>query len=144
MSGNVGGRPLAFTSTDDFEKGCQSYVDWVRENPVEKTVTASFQGVINYEKVPHNRPMTVYGLSAHLKIGLTTLKDYGNKDGFSTILARFKSIMTAWNIDGATSGDFNQSIVARIEGLAEKQESTTTVTVNSLDDFYAEQHKSDT
>lgn len=142
MASNLGGRPPAFTSVEEFEKGCESYIQWVKDNPVEKTITASFQGVINYEKVPHNRPMTLYGLAAHLNIGLTTLKDYGTKDEFSTVLARVKSIMTSWNIDGATSGDFNQSIVARIEGLADKQENNTTVTVNSLDDFYAEQAES--
>ena len=30
--------------------------------------------------------------------------------------------MTAWNIDGATCGDFNGNIISTIEGIADKQE----------------------
>ena len=47
--------------------------------------------------------------------------------------------MTAWNVDGASSGDLNGNIIARIEGLADKQEVSNTVTVGkNLDDFYAD------
>lgn len=141
---SLGGRPRAFNSVEEFAEKCASYVVWVKANPQQKTITAHFQGEIIDRRVDFLRPMTIYGLASHLGISTTALQDYGSKDGFSTIYKKTRAIMTAWNVDGATSGDFNQAIIARIEGLAEKQESTTTVTVNSLDDFYAEQHKSNT
>lgn len=131
------GRPVAIDSPEQFEELALDYIDWVKNNPVMKTITASFQGAISYEKVPHARPMTQYGLAAHMGIGLSTLKDYGAKDSFSAIFKRICAIMTAHNIDGASSGDMNGNIVSRIEGLAEKQEVVSNVTVNnSMNDFY--------
>lgn len=127
----VMGRPIAIESPEDFERLAMEYIEWVKENPVEKTITTAFQGVISYEKVPHSRPMTQYGLAAHMGIGLSTLKDYGAKENFSAIFKKICAIMTAWNVDGATCGDMNGNIIARIEGLADKQESDTTVKVES-------------
>lgn len=136
------GKPRAIESPEQFEELAFSYIDWVKENPVMKTITASFQGEINYLKVPHDRPMTQYGLSAHMGIGLSTLKDYGQRDEYSAIFKRICAIMTSHNIDGASSGDMNGNIVSRIEGLANKQEVVSNVTVNnSLDDFYADIEK---
>lgn len=133
------GRPKAFESPEQFEKLALEYIEWVRNNPVMKTVTASFQGEISYMKVPHERPMTQYGLAAHMGVGLSTLKDYGAKDDYSAIFKRICSIMTAHNVDGASSGDMNGNIISRIEGLADKQEVTNEITVTKgLDDFYAD------
>ena len=133
------GRPKAIESPEQFEELALDYIEWVKDNPVLKTITASFQGSISYQKVPHSRPMTQYGLAAHMGIGLSTLKDYGAKDEFSAIFKRICAIMTAHNVDGATSGDMSANIISRIEGLAEKQEVVSNVTVNnSLDDFYAD------
>ena len=136
------GKPRLIESLEEFEKLAFDYIQWVENNPVEKTITASFQGVINYEKVPHARPMTQHGLAAYMGIGLSTLKDYGNRDEYSATFKRICAIMTAHNIDGAACGDMNGNIVSRIEGLAEKQEVVSNVTVNnSLDDFYADIEK---
>ena len=133
------GKPRAINSPEDFERLGFEYIQWVKDNPVLKTITASFQGVISYEKVPHSRPMTQYGLAAHMGIGLRTLKDYGQRDEFSPIFKRICAIMTAHNVDGATSGDMSGNIISRIEGLAEKQEVVSNITMNnSLDDFYAD------
>ena len=129
------GRPRAFDSPEEFEKIGLEYIEWVKKNPVMKTITASFQGIISYEKVPHARPMTQYGMAAHMGIGLRTLKDYGNKDDFSPIFKRLCAIMTAHNVDGATSGDMSGNIIARIEGLADKQELDAKVALT--DDFDA-------
>ncbi|UYL86056.1 terminase small subunit [Acinetobacter phage vB_AbaM_BP10] len=131
------GRPKSFESPEQFQEKAFEYIEWVKNNPVMKTITASFQGSISYEKVPHARPMTQYGLAAHMGVGLSTLKDYGAKDEFSAIFKRICAIMTAHNVDGATSGDMNGNIVSRIEGLAEKQEVVSNVTIGKgLEDFY--------
>lgn len=133
------GKPRAIESPEQFESLALEYIQWVLDNPVMKTITASFQGEINYEKVPHARPMTQYGLAAHMGIGLSTLKDYGQRAEYSATFKRICAIMTAHNVDGASSGDMNGNIISRIEGLAEKQEVVSNVTVNnSLDDFYAD------
>ena len=134
-----GGRNRLIDSPETFKELTQEYFDWVKANPVMKTITASFQGEISYLKVPHQRPMTQYGLAAHIGVGLSTLKDYGTRDGFSAIFKKVTSKMTSWNVDGASSGDLNGNIIARIEGLADKQEVSNTVTVGKdVDDFYAD------
>ena len=133
------GKPRAIDSPEDFERLGFEYIQWVKDNPVMKTITASFQGEISYKKVPHSRPMTQYGMAAHMGIGLSTLKDYGQREEYSTMFKRLCAIMTAHNVDGATSGDMSANIVSRIEGLAEKQEVVSNITMNnSLDDFYAD------
>lgn len=116
------GKPRAIESPEQFETMALDYIEWVKNNPVSKTITAAFQGVISYEKVPHSRPMTQYGLAAHMGIGLSTLKDYGAKEDYSAMFKQICAVMTAWNVDGATCGDMNGNIVSRIEGLADKQE----------------------
>ena len=137
---DLGGRPVAIESPEQFEKLTKEYIEWVKSNPVQKTVTASFQGVISYEKIPHSRPMTQHGWAAHLGVGLSTLKDYSKKAEFSAMFQRYQNFMSAWNIDGATSGDFNGNIISRIEGLADKQQVESTVTIGKdLNDFYADQ-----
>ena len=117
-----GGRNRLIDSPETFKELTQEYFDWVKVNPVMKTVTASFQGEISYLKVPHQRPMTQYGLAAHLGVGLSTLKDYGARDGFSAMFKRITAQMTSWNVDGASSGDLNGNIISRIEGLTDRQE----------------------
>lgn len=59
----VMGRPVVIDTPEDFKKQAFSYIQWVKDNPVEKTITAAFQGVITYQKVPHSRPMTQHGLA---------------------------------------------------------------------------------
>lgn len=136
------GKPRLIESLEQFESLAFEYIKWAEDNPVEKTITASFQGVISYKKIPHARPMTQQGLAAYMGIGLSTLKDYGNREEYSATFKRICAIMTAHNIDGAACGDMNGNIVSRIEGLAEKQEVVSNVTVNnSLDDFYADIEK---
>lgn len=131
------GKPRAIDSLEQFSELANSYIEWVKANPVEKTITAAFQGVISYEKVPHSRPMTQQGLAAHMGIGLSTLKDYGQKQEYSATFKQICAIMTSWNIDGAACGDMNGNIVSRIEGLAEKQEVESTISIQKgLDDFY--------
>ena len=78
--------------------------------------------------------MTQYGWASFLGIGLSTLKDYSKKQEFSAIFEYFQSCMTSWNIDGATSGDLNATLVARIESLADSQktEHSGKVEVTSL------------
>ena len=84
--------------------------------------------------------MTQYGWAAHLGVSLATLKNYGKMEGFLAIFQEYQAYMTAWNIDGATCGDLNGSIIARIEGLADKQQVESTVTIGKdLNDFYADQ-----
>ena len=119
------GKPRVIESPEDFEELAFEYIEWVKNNPIQKTITASFQGEISFKKVPHMRGMTQFGLASHMGIGLSTLKDYGNREEYSAIYGRIDTIMKSWNLDGSMSGDLNASLVARIDGHADKQDITS-------------------
>ena len=92
----------------------------LKNNPIDKTITTAFQGVISYDKIPHTRGMTQFGLAAHMGIGLRTLKDYGAKSEFSPIYDRVMTIIKSWNAELALTGEINQALVARLDGHIEK------------------------
>lgn len=124
MSREVG-KPRVIDSPADFEEMAFDYINWVKSNPMMKTVTAAFQGEISYRKVPHMRGMTQFGLASHMGVGLSTLKDYGQRSEYSAIYGEVDAIMKSWNLDGALSGDLNHALVARIDGHADKQDITS-------------------
>jgi len=37
------GKPRLIESPDDFKEMALDYINWVKDNPIEKTITASFQ-----------------------------------------------------------------------------------------------------
>ena len=120
-----GGRNRLIDSPETFKELTQEYFDWVKANPVMKTVTASFQGEISYLKVPHTRGMTQFGLAAHMGIGLRTLQDYGSRDEFSRIYNDAMTYIKHWNADLAMTGEINASLVARLDGHVDKQDLTS-------------------
>ena len=120
-----GGRNRLIDSPETFKELTQEYFDWVKANPVMKTVTASFQGEISYLKVPHTRGMTQFGLAAHMGIGLTTLKNYAARPEFSPICDDAMTYIKHWNADLAMTGEINASLVARLDGHVDKQDLTS-------------------
>ena len=136
---NLGGRPNLIESPEELEKLANEYMQWVKDNPVMKTITASFQGEISYLKVPHTRGATQFGLARHMGIGLRTLQDYGSRPEFSRIYDDAMTSIKAWNADLALTGEINQSLVARLDGHVDKQEISNSVTIGKdLNDFYAD------
>ena len=128
------GKPRAIDSPEDFERLGFEYIQWVKDNPVMKTITASFKGEISYKKVPHTRGMTQFGLAAHMGIGLSTLKDYGQREEYSAIYKLINTIIKAWNADLAFVGEISPSLVARLDGHVDKQEIKQQVNITDLSD----------
>lgn len=120
-----GGRNRLIDSPQEFEKKALDYMQWVKDNPVMKTITASFQGEISYLKVPHTRGATQFGLARHMGIGLRTLQDYGSRPEFSRIYDDAMTSIKAWNADLALTGEINQSLVARLDNHVDKQDITS-------------------
>ena len=120
-----GGRNRLIDSPETFKELTQEYFDWVKANPVMKTITASFQGEISYLKVPHTRGATQFGLARHMGIGLRTLQDYGSRPEFSRIYDDAMTSIKAWNADLALTGEINQSLVARLDNHVDKQDLTS-------------------
>jgi len=120
-----GGRNRLIDSPETFEELAKEYFKWAKENPVMKTITASFQGEISYLKVPHTRGLTQFGLASHMGIGLRTLQDYGSREEFSRIYDNVMTHIKHYNADLAMTGEVNASLVARLDGHVDKQDLTS-------------------
>lgn len=81
---------------------------------------------------PHMISMTIFGACVHLGITHETWTQWRKDKKYSEVLLRAETIFKSYNLEGATAGMLKESIVARIEGLADKQETTNrniTVTI---------------
>ena len=113
---NVGGRPrIAPGSPDELWEAFEEYKkkchDDVRIDPRTGAVT--------------HRPLTWVGFMAHLGVGYrpAEFKDYyGKKPEFSNLITRISNIIECDQVEGAMIGDYNASLVARLNGYTDKTE----------------------
>lgn len=120
---NPKGRPRQIKYPEDFLKLFEEYKIYCLENP-RFTYTASLGKVV---KVPHPKPLTIEGFEtfAHTK-GVSVCNYLENRNDaysdFYDVVTRIKREIRGDQIEGAVVGQFNSSIVARINGLTEKTE----------------------
>ncbi|MBD3198034.1 MAG: hypothetical protein GF317_23490 [Candidatus Lokiarchaeota archaeon] len=76
--------------------------------------------------------MTIWGACAWLGIADVTWLEWKKDEKYTSILTRAETIFKAYNVEGASAGFLNQSIIARLEGLTEKSEVKTEVKNNSI------------
>lgn len=130
------GQPKKIPDADTLAEWFELYKAWNENNPIEKM---DFKGK-DADQVTYKlkRPLTWVGFKVWLKknknVGGSTLDDYKtNKDdvyaAYSGILRDIGDEIYQDQYDGAAVGTFNQSIVARKLGLAEKTENKHDVTV---------------
>lgn len=118
------GRPLKYTPEEVERK----FVEYVEHN---KTCTFYRNELIksgdragDVIKVEVPAPLTIVGFCVYLGISKETFYEWlGNPDkGFSDILTMCKTFIEQNQVSGAAAGVFNPMIVARLLGLADKQQ----------------------
>jgi hypothetical protein len=119
------GRPRKINSPEELLELFNGYLDWVKENPVRKMVFVGRDGNKEYELV--DRPLSIDGFEVYCYTKDITVEHYlNNKNGsyedFCSISTRIKRIIRENQISGGMAGLYNASLTARINGLAEKQE----------------------
>lgn len=119
------GRPPKFESAEDFKTKSKEYFDWCDANPIEVyTRTTSDDKIVQQTK----RPYTLQGLMLWLGItNWTRFKqyDYTQTEDFVRVIRACEETIKRQQIEGAMSGAYNSNLVARLNGISEKQETTT-------------------
>ena len=69
--------------------------------------------------------MSIYGACVHLGIAFNTWLEWKKDKKYSHILTRAETIFKSYNIEGASAGLLNQAIIARLEGLKESVDNTS-------------------
>ena len=120
------GRPPKYSDPNDLWTEFLAYAKHIQDNPL---IMVDFRGKDATEvKLPKMRPMTKGGFA--LFCGFSGWREVDNQrerdEHFSQIVTRIEDCIYNQKLEGAASGFFNPSIIARDLGLAEKQESNVT------------------
>lgn len=132
----MAGQPKKIPDSETLYKWFEDYKTWSELNPVTKM---DFKGK-DADEVTYKieRPLSWLNFKVWLyknkDIGFTTVEDYkANKDDvyaeYSNIIRVIGGEIFTQQYDGAATGVYQQNIVARKLGLADKAESKVDVTV---------------
>tara|TARA_R110000772_G_scaffold31754_3_gene78079 strand:+ start:6551 stop:6973 length:423 start_codon:yes stop_codon:yes gene_type:complete len=138
---NKVGRPKKLKSPEELWGHFQKYVEERPSRAKPKGVWDAKQSIT--AQVMMEVPLTWLGFSAWLSMNnvIADINDYKtNKDGiydkFSDIIKKIDTIIKSDMIEGATSGIYKENIIARMLGLADKQENKVeqTITIDFTDE----------
>ena len=127
------GRKPIFETSDQLEKACYEYFQWVEDNPLYEEKVFHTNGVITTHQLPKMRAMTISGLCLFLDISQETWSAYrkrkeDNQD-FSGVTTRVEEYIYNQKFAGASADMLNANIIARDLGLKDKQEVDNTHTI---------------
>lgn len=114
------GRPRAYTP-EGLEARFEEYVAWAKDNPLFVSKVSAGEIV----KVPTERPLTLVGFCVFADIVENTFREYERHDEFLRVTTRARTVFANSQIEGALIGAYNPNIVARLQGLADRQDVTT-------------------
>jgi hypothetical protein len=128
---NPCGRPRKFKSPDALWKRFLEYCKWVDDNPWQNKAASNGiiddgdgkRNSINQNVKVMQRPYTLYGFCAFA--GVPKWADfkssYIDKDGFSEVISSIENVILTQQIDGAMLRQYDSNLVARLNGIADKQ-----------------------
>lgn len=109
----------------DFLKAAVDYFRWAEEHPLLEEKVFQYQGEIIRDDSAKMRAFTKEGLAAKLRIPVSRLEAYKNRDeesGWPQAVQLVEQIIYEQTFTGAAAGLLNAHIVSRSLGLAEKSE----------------------
>lgn len=129
---NPCGRPPRYTKASDLWDDFESYCQWVDDNPWQsKSATSglndsgdgSKRNNIQQTVKVQQRPYTLYGFCAfaHIPKWCDFKRNYESKKGFLAVIYAIENCVRAQQVDGAMLHRFDSNLVARINGIADKQ-----------------------
>lgn len=122
-----------------WDEACK-YFDWCDRHPLYKVELVKYQGIADEAEVPLGRPYTMDGLTVYLgvspgyfraaKSNLKTKIEAAKADGTEVELLatieRIELTVRDQQISGAAVNIFNPNLVARINGIADNVNQSTT------------------
>lgn len=129
---NPVGRPPRFKSANELWEKFVEYCHNVDENPwqlksgssaIDDRGEEAKSNYLRQEVKPVQRAYTLYGFCAFAGIHYKWAdfyKNYKDKQNFKQVLDQIENVVMAQQVDGAMINQFNGSLVARLNGLADK------------------------
>lgn len=119
-------KPRRFKTPLALWKAFLEYKGWAQENKWYKNeAVKSGQYAGSIIRVPHERALTEWEFASFCGMSYQGLRNYGEHEGYEQyfdIYGRIKTEMAAQRISGGLVGAFTPNLVARIDGIAEKQD----------------------
>lgn len=130
------GRSKIFDSPEELKQSCCEYFEWVEENPLWEAKAFAFQGLVTVETLPKMRAMTKEGLCLFLDIALSTWDLYRQRKDFMGVVEWAENVIYTQKFSGAAADLLNANIIARDLGLADKQqtEHSGSIDINKMSD----------
>ena len=129
---NPVGRPPRFKNANELWEKFVEYCHYVDNNPwqlksgssaIDDRGEEAKSNYLRQEVKPVQRAYTLYGFCAFAGIHYKWAdfyKNYKDKQGFKQVLDQIENVVCAQQVDGAMINQFNSSLVARLNGLADK------------------------
>lgn len=129
---NPVGRPPRFKNAGELWEKFVEYCHSVDNNPwqlksgssaIDDRGEEAKSNYLRQEVKPVQRAYTLYGFCAFAGIHYKWAdfyKNYKDKQGFKQVLDQIENVVCAQQVDGAMINQFNGSLVARLNGLADK------------------------
>ncbi|WP_165022248.1 terminase small subunit [Dysgonomonas sp. ZJ279] len=117
------GQEQAYDSPDKLMLKAYEYFAWCDEHPLNKSeLMKSGDRKGDVIDVPIGRPYTLVGLCVYCGISEGSFKTLGAEDDFATVVKHICDIIRQEQIEGASLGIYNATIISRMQGLNDKQE----------------------
>ena len=119
------GRDRVINEPDVLLKACYEYFEACNKHSwYQKDAIRSGKNVGEIISIPTQRPYTLVGLCVFIGIDKTTWYNWKEKaeQDFINVITHVEDIIQQNQIEGATVGAYNHNIIARLVGLADKQE----------------------
>ena len=129
---NPVGRPPHFKNPAELWDKFKEYCHYIDDNPWQLKSGSSAiddrgreekSNFLRQEVKPVQRAYTLYGFCAFAGIHYKWAdfrKNYVDKRGFKPVIEQIENVVCAQQLDGAMINQFNGSLVARLNGLADK------------------------
>ena len=118
------GRLKDFPTPEKFFNACMEYFKWCEANPwIMKDFVKSGMAAGDIVSIPTARPYTIEGLCNHLRVTVQTFHNYGKNEKYQEyfeVVQHVRQIIKQNQLEGASVGAYNSSIIARLLGLADK------------------------
>ena len=127
------GRPFRFKTPEQLWKVACEYFAFVDDNPRSGYRKRSDKGTASeptgrtIQTETRQRSYFITGLEAYTGISdwIAFKQDNKEREGFAEVIAAIEHVIHDEQLDGATLGDYNWNIVARLQGLAENVKQQT-------------------
>jgi len=117
------GRDKIFKTPDELWQAACEYFDHVDNNPFEIKKEVSSGSNKKVEKEFKKKPYTLMGLCIFCNVHSDYWREFKKtQPAFSPIIKQIEEIIYSQKFNGAASGLFNNNIIARDLGLADKKE----------------------